>query len=465
MVQHPAIAPQIAPIVKVSGFDISAVRVTYTPTDDTLNIGLDQPPSQNQPGAVIAGDADNNGNSGTVNPAVTSTPGFAGFQDPANFGGTETMGAFLDFSGTGTPQIVAGFSSVPPTPTPTDPTPQKPYQVAVAIPTGPNAAPAFGTNLPQFAGNSYLNNSTEHPNFEFAIRNFSQLYQTVTGQALAPTSVINIGAFGGSGQDIGIGEAFFPAQPVTLSAATLPNPCPPISPPILINPHEHRIIDTAHRDLVRVYVLGTSGFDVTTIDPATVSLNGARPIASFTRPFPHSEFRAATYVFLGNDIDLPPGQTTATFTATTVSGQPVESSKIVLNIPNSARLTGRLRDLMGDESIYSRLPAVTQSSPAAATGADGAAAPSRIKLRMASKQAAKDLRVNYREQVARTGTATPVMMPRKVVALNTSASHGAANSPSSTSLPRNLSASLNSFLSQGDFYGPKAAPMASASAV
>src|SRR4051794_33363504 len=96
LVQHPAIAPQIAPIVKVSGFDISGVRVTYTPTDDTLNIGLAQPPSQNQAGAVIAGDADNNGNSGTVNPAVTGTPGFAGFQDPANFAGTESLGAFLD---------------------------------------------------------------------------------------------------------------------------------------------------------------------------------------------------------------------------------------------------------------------------------------------------------------------------------------------------------------------------------
>jgi hypothetical protein len=39
LVQHPAIAP----IVNVSGFDISGIRVSYSPYDDTLSIGLDQP--------------------------------------------------------------------------------------------------------------------------------------------------------------------------------------------------------------------------------------------------------------------------------------------------------------------------------------------------------------------------------------------------------------------------------------
>src|SRR5271166_5709033 len=72
LVQHPAIAPS----VKVSGFDISGIRVSYSPYADTLSIGLDQPQSGNDPGEVIAGDSDNNGNSGTVNPEVTATPGF-----------------------------------------------------------------------------------------------------------------------------------------------------------------------------------------------------------------------------------------------------------------------------------------------------------------------------------------------------------------------------------------------------
>jgi hypothetical protein len=460
LVQHPAIAPQIAPIVKVSGFDISGIRVSYTPSSDTLSIGLDQPASQNHPGAVIAGDADNNGNASTVNPAVTSTPGFAGFQDPGELGGTEHLGAFLDFTGSGNPQIVAGFSGVPPTPTATDPSPQKPYQVALAIPTGPNAAPEFGTELPQYEGNFYLNNSAAHPNLEFDIRNFSQLYRQVTGQALASSSVINLGAFGGSGQDIGIGEAFFPAQPFVLSNATLPNLAPPISPPILVNPHEHRVVDTNHRDLVRVYVQGTSGFNVGTIDPATVTFAGATPIAHFARRFPHLEFPVATYVFVANQMSLPPGLTTGTFTAKTFSGQAIDSSKLVLNIPNSARVPGRLHRLMDKGSAYPRLPAAQSRTDVAASSASTAAAP-RVQLRIASKEAPGTLRVNYKAQVTGTGTTTPVAMPRQVVSLNVGTSTP-INLATGKSIPRSLGASLSSYLSQSDFYGPRSGAASSA---
>jgi hypothetical protein len=457
LVQHPAIAPAIAPIVKVSGFDISGIRVTYTPVDDTLSIGLDQPQSLNHPGEVIAGDADNNGNSGTVNPAVLAVPGFAGFEDVPEFNGTEHMGAFLDFTGSGNAQIVAGFSAVPPTPTATDPSPQKQNEVALAIPTGPNSAPGFGTELPQFEGNVYYNNSIAHPNLEFAIRNFSQLYQAVTGQALSASSVFNVGAFGGSGQDIGIGEAFFPEQPVTLSSATLPNQCPPISPPILINPHEHRIIDTMHRDLVRVYVLGTSGFDVTSINPATVMLDGAKPIAHFTRHFPHSEFLNAVYVFVGSDINLPPGLTTATFTAQTFSGQQITSSKEVLNIPFSARVPGHLHFLLDKGSVYPALGRIAPTQPSAvALDNSTQAVPTTVKVNMAARKAARELRVNYKAQVSSTGTATPVISPRAVVSLTQSGA-APAGQGLGVSVPRKIGFSLNNYLSQADFYGPRAA--------
>ena len=82
--------------------------------------------------------------------------------------------------------------------------------------------------------------------------------------------MISIGAFAGSGDDIGIGEAFFPEQPFTLGARhrRLRPPCPPVSPPVMINPHENRHINTAHPTSIRVNVLGSSGFDVTQIDPA-----------------------------------------------------------------------------------------------------------------------------------------------------------------------------------------------------
>ncbi len=417
-VTHPAIPPNLQPLVRVSGFDISGIRVSYSPFDDTLSIGLDQPQSLNHPGEVIAGDSDNNGNSGTVNPFVAAAALPAMFLDPPDWGGSKSLGAFIDFTGSGVAQIVAGFSPVPPAPIPTDPTPPKPYEVAYAIPAPPGSTPAFGTELPQFEGNVYTNNSIAHPNLEFSIKDFSQLYELETGKTLNASSVIYIGGFGGSGEDNGIGEAFFPEQPVSIGAAQLPNTCPPASPPILINPHEHRGIDTSHRDLVRVYVQGTSGFDVTTINPATVSLDGASPIAHFTRHFPHSEFPVATYVFVGSDIHLPAGYTTATFTAQTYSGQQITSSKQVLNIPFSAKVPGRLHSLMDKGSVYPGLRRLETTNPGAVTlGNTTQPLSASVKVNLTSNAAIGNLRVSYRDQVSTTGTTTPVALPRTVVSL------------------------------------------------
>ena len=55
-VLHPVIPPDLQSVIAVSGFDVSGLRATYTPADDTLSIGIEQPPSGNpgQPGAVIA---------------------------------------------------------------------------------------------------------------------------------------------------------------------------------------------------------------------------------------------------------------------------------------------------------------------------------------------------------------------------------------------------------------------------
>ena len=60
-------------------------------------------------------------------------------------------------------------------------------------------AQGFGTELPQFEGNVYTNNSIAHPNLEFSIKDFSQLYKEETGKTLTASSVIYIGAFGGLG--------------------------------------------------------------------------------------------------------------------------------------------------------------------------------------------------------------------------------------------------------------------------
>lgn len=450
--------------IKVSGFDISEVRVSYSASDDTLSIGLNQPASQLRAGSVIAGDADNNGNSATVNPVVQAE--VPSFQDLPDLQGTEHMAAFIDFLGTGNPQIVAGFNPVPSS----GDTPPKLYTVNQAIPTGPNAPPAFGTELPQYEGNVYLMNSAAHPHLEFAIAHFSQLYASVTGHALTSDSVINVGAFAGSGQDGPISEAFFPAAPVNIGSATLPNTCPPASPPILINPHEHRVIDTSHRDIVRVYVQGSSGFDVSTINPSTVSLDGAQPIAHFTRRFPRNEFPVAVYAFLGKDIDLPAGNTTATFTAQTFSGQEVTSSKQVLNIPFSAQVPGRLHSLMDKGSVYPGLGMLSVSRPSAVDAANTTRAlPARVRglspatvterpsghvrVNVKSAAAARSVRVNYRDQVSRTGTTTPVALPRSTVALTSANEEG--SSRAYARIPGKLQRTLNEYLNQAS--DPRAA--------
>jgi hypothetical protein len=364
------------PLIPTSGYDISGIRVSYDSSSNTLSVGFEQPPANtasNPTGPVIAGDADDNGNAGNVNPAVLAVdPFFTEF--PALEGQDIQMFAFLDLADAGQPDVVAGFSpNQPPLPSNMssngpNPLAPKPYELAQAIPNASDpqtGIPTFGTLLTNNTGNVYLFNSAAHPNLEFSITNFSQLYQQETGHALTPTSVIGIGAFAGSNSDGGINDAHFPENTFTLAQATLPVTPPAPSPPILINPHEHRIIDTSHRDLVRVSVFGTSGFPVSSINPATVKLDGAAPIAHFTRKVRRDEFPFETFVFVANDLKLPAGLTPATLTGQTNSGASFETSKDVLNIPHSARVFGQLKKYMGNASFYKSLAKFEAKHPSA----------------------------------------------------------------------------------------------------
>lgn len=452
-VQHPVIGDaQLAELVGVSGFDISSLRVSYSPENNgTLSIGIEQPASPNDPlgRPVIASDADNNGNSGTVNPAITALIPPLGVQDPPDFGGTEFMGIYLDFLGTGTGQIVAGFSQAVPSGQDA-----KVFQVATANQAGPNVAPTFGAPLPQYRGNIYTQNDPNHPNMELSVVNFDQLYQSITGSALVPTAVFNVGAFAGSAQDGPISEAFFPAQPVLLSAATEPPApvCPPISPPIFINPHEHRIIDNAHGDLVRVYVQGTSGFDPATIDPDTVELNGARPVATKVYQFPRNPYPSQMFAFRASDIQAEPGIQTLTLTGKTRDGQDVISSNVVVNIPNSAQASGRLKFLMNrtGQSQYTSLRRLATSNPDAildpsilggsSGGLAASYAPTRVNLGTASASVASAVNVDYSSPTR--GLATPVDMPRQVVSVPTA--------QNASKLPGRLQRSMTDYLDQVD---------------
>ena len=56
------------------------------------------------------------------------------------------------------------------------------------------------------------------------------------------------------------------------------------------------------------------------INPATVELDGVHAIAHITRKVKRDEFPFATYVFVADQLNLPPGLTTATLTGQTKSG-------------------------------------------------------------------------------------------------------------------------------------------------
>ncbi len=442
-IQHPIIPPNLQPLIPTCGFDISDIAVSYDATTDTLSVGLSGG-AANTPtdptGPVIAGDADDNGNAGTVNPAVeAAAPGFTEFYA---LGGAEQMAASLFLSPSSiasmTPQVVAGFSPNPPSPTPTDPAPAKPYQVALAIPgMNPQGIPFFGTSLPGFTGSVYLFNSAAHPNLEFSITHFSQLYQLETGETLTPSSQIGVGGFAGSPDDIGISDAFFPESTFTLAQATVPAPNPEPSPYILINPHEHRIIDTLHRDLVRVTVFGTSGFDVAQINPATVELDGVHAIAHVNRKFRRDEFLNATYVFPAQGLNQPAGLYPATLTGQTNSGVPFESSKAVLNVPDSARLFGRLHRYMGGGTIYKALikAEVRNASIPISPGSDPVTA---VSLNPAARGTAS-IAVNYTPAVSST-TKAEKTAARPVVSIPRLAAHEQNN------VPTRLRHSLNDYL-------------------
>ena len=347
---------QLQQIIGVSGKEIDQYRILYDPSDDTLNVGLEGPFNGRDGREVIAGDTDNNGNSATVDPRISNaqlTGIEQGFMDPPDMGGSKQYGIFLDLKNPLIPDVVAGFPIGD-----ASTNAAKPYEVALArndSPPGPGgipASPAFDQSnvFPQYTGNYYLANDPNHPNFELQVAHFSQLYQQITGQALTPGTTLSIGAFGQSSQDPGISDEFFPPQAVTIGTITPPTPpppppppppvpCPPVSPPIFVNPHQNYHVNSAHPTPVRVSVLGSSGFDPTTIDPATVRFGdpatidstGATPILNFENNVNRDQFSDETFVFNGLDVNLPPGVTQAQISGSTTSGTTFSSAVTIFN--------------------------------------------------------------------------------------------------------------------------------------
>ena len=378
-VEHPTFLPNVAlqNQIQVSGFDINGIRVSYDSTSDILSVGLETPPNPKLPGTfVIAGDADNNGNSATVDPAVTAIQ--PAFMDFADLGGSEYMAAFLDLAGTGTPDVVAGIGTGP----------TKLYQVAqAAVNAGNRPDTNFGPSIPTATGNVYLVNDPTHPNLEFNIDNFSKVYLAETGKALTPQTVIGVGAYAGSNADFAT-EAFFPSLNVPIGAATVPVPvmktCPPLEPPVLINPHHGSHINTAHPTDIRVNVFGQARFDVTKIIPSTVHLGGATPIFSFTRHINKDPYLDATFVFKGTDVVLPPGIIDAHVTGNLTDGTSFDSVRRIFNrnysFYSQAAIAAQQKRLAakGETSTQATAVALEKIAPKTVTIVRNAAVPTPI---------------------------------------------------------------------------------------
>jgi hypothetical protein len=380
--------------------------------------------------------------------------------------GSKYMGVFLGFNGANNPEVVAGFSEVSPiNNTPTNPAPNltpKPYEVAVADPL---SLPVFGSELPQYTGSVFLQNSPTTPNLEFSITNFSQLYKEETGQTLTSSSVIYIGAQGGSAAPDFISDTSILEQPMSIGAATLPTPtptptpCPPQSPVIYVNPHEHRIIDTLHRDLIRVTIEGTSGFNVKDINPSTVTLDGTPAIAHITRKTRRDEFPFATYVFVANQLDLPPGLDNVTLSGTLQNGvTKFTSTTAVLNIPNSgSKVFGRLHAYMGGGTIYNSLKKIEAKHPGTVAIPSSSAAAVSVSRNPNASGVAK-LKVSYAPVLtASAGKATPkaarVETPRQVISIKRA---DGASQDASKKLPTMLRHSLSEHLDRLDSAGSAA---------
>ena len=381
-------------LIQTSGFEITAIRLSYTAADDTLSIGLEGPDNPKDPAhrQVLAGDADNNGNAGqagtldptlppNVDPAVQAAAG-GGFADFPDLGGSEYMGAFLDLTGAGTPDVVAGIGTGP----------SKLYQVAQAVNTGLVGRPDtnFGAALPENTGRLFLNNDPATPNMEFTITQFSKLYLQETGHALTNSSVIGVGAYGGSGSDFAT-ETTLPLENVTAGNFTVPVPvtppmvCPPLAPTVLINYHSYNHINTAHSDIIRVQILGSATFDVNQIDPATVRFGGASQLFNFDRHVGHYPYGTRTFVFRGSDVNLPAGITQAHVTGKLFNGTAFDSVYQVFNKNDSsyspaqisarnARLTARGLAVPVDSSTTTTTAAASVTAPITVDYGTGTAA-------------------------------------------------------------------------------------------
>ena len=184
-----------------TGWAVKDVRLDYDKATDTLMVGVNF--------FGVAGDADGNGNPGVASSQMTAEGGV----DTPNLGGHKSITLGFDFTGSGTPQVVAGV--------PADKSEAGSgldgFTVANYKPGSNGLQNSYGTTLANNLGGLAFDPSAAHPGFEFTIKNFSQL----AGASL--TKGFTLSAYAGSPDDVVAGEDTF-RHAVTLPQAQTATP-------------------------------------------------------------------------------------------------------------------------------------------------------------------------------------------------------------------------------------------------
>jgi hypothetical protein len=180
--RYPTVNPEsyIAANNLSPGWSIKDVRLAYDKSSDEMAVGLNF--------FGIAGDADGNGDPGTVSAAAAAQHAL----DVPHLGGRESITVGFDFNHDGKPDVLAG---VPGDKTQAGPG-QDGFNVALYRNTGLGLANSYGTSLTDNIAGLKFDPSAAHPDFEFIIKNFSKLpgYDAKNGFGLV--------AFAGTPDDI-----------------------------------------------------------------------------------------------------------------------------------------------------------------------------------------------------------------------------------------------------------------------
>ena len=194
----------------VSGWAIQNIWTYYDKSTDTLQVGI-QTFKNSYGQTTIFGDADGNGNPGAM---ASGLPGV----DSPNFGvGKSFAVAFASANPTvsGTPSLIAGI-------------PLDKSLVGSGIDgftvsnyknqSGASLNSQFGASLGSSAGSLAFNPSSDHPQAEFTINNFSKV------SGIDPTKGIWMAAYAGAGNDVVAGEVNTGWLKVPAFAAETPEP-------------------------------------------------------------------------------------------------------------------------------------------------------------------------------------------------------------------------------------------------